>query len=326
MTLGFDRPLYLLPFDHRESFESGLFGLKPPLSPEQVASVTAAKRLVYDGFQAAVAGGVPREPAAILVDEQFGADLLRDAASQGIMTACPAEKSGQAEFTFEYGEDFARHIETFAPTFCKVLVRYNPAGDKAMNRRQANRLRRLSEYLRGTERKLLFELLVPAEPAELEQLGGDPRVYDLARRPRHMVNAILELQEAGVEPDVWKVEGLDRAEDCANVVEAARRNGRDRVACIVLGRGADLKRVSSWLTTAAGVPGFVGFAVGRSTFWDALFEWRHHRLTRDAAVAQIARRYREWADIFELTPGSAAHAAHLTRRALRRWENEGGRL
>ena len=119
--------------------------------------------MIYDAFKAAVAGGVPKERAGILVDEQFGAAILRDAAKQGFITACPAEKSGQDEFDFEYGPDFARHIEEFNPTFCKVLVRYNPEGDQELNRRQAARLKQLSDYLHASGRLYMFELLVPPD-------------------------------------------------------------------------------------------------------------------------------------------------------------------
>jgi len=299
MTLGYDRPLYVLPFDHRGSFESGLFGWKGALDAGQTARIAEAKQVIYDGFKAAVASGVPKERAGVLVDEQFGAAILRDAARQGYLTAAPVEKSGQKEFDFEYGEEFVRHIESFDPTFSKVLVRYNPEGDPALNRRQAARLRRLSEYLRGAGRRFMFELLVPAEKAELEELAGDQAAYDRTRRTRHMVDAIVGLQDAGVEPDVWKIEGLDRREDCAAVVAAARRGGRDGVGCIVLGRGADAAQVETWLTTAAGVPGFIGFAVGRTTFWDPLVAWRDRPVSRDAAVSEIARRYTRWCEVFE---------------------------
>jgi 5-dehydro-2-deoxygluconokinase len=298
MTVGFDRPLYILPFDHRGSFQSGLLGWKGTLSTEQRDRVAASKAIIYDGFLAAIAGGVPKARAGLLVDEQFGAAILRDAGARGFLTAAPAEKSGQHEFDFEYGDDYARHIEAFSPTFCKVLVRYNPAGDAATNRRQAARLRHLSEYLLREGRKFMFELLVPAEQAELEELHGDRRAYDRSRRPHHMVEAIHELQDAGIEPDVWKVEGLDHAEDCAAVVAAARRAGRANVGCIILGRGEDEAKVESWLSTAASVLGFIGFAVGRTTFWDALVGWRDGRTTREGAVAEIARRYAHWCQVF----------------------------
>jgi len=300
MMIGFDRDLYVLPFDHRGSFETKMFGWEGPLTGEQTAQIAAAKQVIYDGFKDAVAAGVPKEKAGILVDEEFGTAILRDAAAQGYATACPAEKSGQAEFDFDYGDDFARHIEMFDPTFCKVLVRYNPEGDRALNRRQAARLNRLSEYLQGKGRsRFMFELLVPAEEAQLQRLEGDKKAYDLKLRPRLMVDAIRELQGAGVEPDVWKIEGLDRREDCQKIVAAARHGGRDRVGCIILGRGEDEKKVREWLTTAAGVPGFIGFAVGRTDFWEPLVGWRSQRTTRESAVAEIARRYREFVDVFE---------------------------
>jgi myo-inositol catabolism protein IolC len=300
MTIGFERDLYVLPFDHRGSFETQMFGWEGPLTPEQTAKIADAKRVVYDGFRAAVAAGVPKDKAGILVDEQFGAAILRDAAAEGYATACPAEKSGQAEFDFEYGDDFARHIERFNPTFCKVLVRYNPEGDQALNTRQADRLRRLSEYLHAKSRsRFMFELLVPAEQAQLERLEGDKKAYDLELRPGLMVGAIRELQDAGVEPDVWKIEGLDRREDCERIVAAARRGGRDGVGCIVLGRGENEAKVREWLTTAAGVRGFIGFAVGRTDFWEPLVGWRTKQRTRESAVAEIARRYQEFVDIFE---------------------------
>jgi myo-inositol catabolism protein IolC len=226
MPRGYDRPLYIQPFDHRGSFQTKMFGWQSPLSDAQTAEIAAAKRVVYDGFLAALAGGVPKEKAGILVDEQFGAAILRDAASRNIVTACPAEKSGQHEFDFEYGEDFARHIEAFDPTFCKVLVRYNPEGDGALNKRQAARLKRLSEFLAARGRgRFMFELLVPAEKMQLDRLAGDKRVYDLELRPRLMVEAIRELQDRGVEPDLWKLEGLDRREDCERVVAAAALAG-----------------------------------------------------------------------------------------------------
>jgi 5-dehydro-2-deoxygluconokinase len=299
MTLGYNQPLYILPFDHRGSFQTGMFGWKGALSPEQTAQIAAAKQVIYDGLKAAVAAGVAKEHAGILVDEQFGAAILRDAVRSGYITCAPAEKSGQEEFDFEYGEDFAEHIEAFNPTFCKVLVRYNPEGDRDMNARQAARLQCLSDYLHAHDRKYMFELLVPATPGQLQQLGGDRKRYDLERRPALMVRAIRELQEAGVEPDLWKIEGLDRREDCAAVAETARRDGRVEVGCIVLGRGEDAAHVHTWLSTAAGVPGFIGFAVGRTTFWDPLVAWKDQKIAREAAVAEIARRYRQWVDVFE---------------------------
>ena len=300
-TLGFDKPLYILPFDHRGSFQKKMFGWDGKLTTQQTAEIAAAKGVIYDAFQASVHAAVPKDKAGILVDEQFGAEILHDAAREGYATCCPAEKSGQDEFDFEYGEEFADHIEAFHPAFCKVLVRYNPEGDPALNRRQSFRLSRLSEYLHTDQSRsrFMFELLVPPEKAQLDRLNGDKRAYDTELRPKLMAEAIQQLQDAGVEPDVWKIEGLDRQQDCERIVTAARREGRSQVGCIILGRGEDDMKVREWLMTAAAVPGFIGFAVGRTSFWQPLIDWRANKIKRDTAVGEIAQRYQEFVEIFE---------------------------
>jgi len=299
MITGYEKPLDILPFDHRHSYITGVFHWQEPLTPGQVEEIVASKQVIYDGFKAAVANTGVRDRAGILVDEAFGAALLHDAAARGYVTCVSTEKSGQDEFDFEYGDDFARHIEAVNPTFAKVLVRYNPEGDPTMNARQADRLRRLSDYLAGTGRLFMFELLVPPEPAQLERVNGSRAAYDRELRPTLMIDTIHALQDGGVEPDVWKIEGLDRREDCEKIVEAARRGGRTTVGCIVLGRGSDEQAVVRWLTVAASVTGFIGFAVGRTTWLDAVTKWRAHTIGREIAVARIARRFREWAAIFE---------------------------
>jgi myo-inositol catabolism protein IolC len=298
MELGYDRPLFILPFDQRSTFEKGLFGFKPPLTEDQTATIAASKQVVYDGFKLALSKGAPHETAGILVDEQFGAAILRDARAQGFTTCAPTERSGQEEFVFEYGDRWQDHIELFAPTFAKVLVRYNVENAEAMNRRQAGRLKELSDYCHQAGHRFMFELLVPMTLEQSDRLEGNQRLYDQHLRPSLMIAAIKELQQAGVEPDVWKVEGLDRRGDCEALVAAARREGRGKVGCIVLGRGADEQGVLAWLNAAAAVPGFIGFAIGRTSFWDALVGLRDRTLSREAAVVRIAARYAEWIQAF----------------------------
>ena len=299
MNFGYNRPLYLLPFDHRHSFVTGLFNFDPPLTVDQHEAIADSKRVIYDGFREALGQDVPAASAAILVDEEFGADILRDAVKRGYLTALSTEKSGSHEFEFEYGSAFAEHIEAFGPTFAKVLVRYNPAGDAALNRRQTARLKQLSDYCRSANQLFMFELLVPATKEQMDRAPADKHTYDLQIRPELMLQAIRTLQDGGVEPDVWKIEGLDRREDCERVVVVVRRDGRDDVGCIVLGRGADEERVAAWLETAASVPGFIGFAVGRTTFWEAVADYEAHNASRQEAVSRVAHRYRQWVTIFD---------------------------
>lgn len=299
MNLGYDKALYLLPFDHRHSYVKSLFKVDPPLSAEQTARVCDSKQLIYEGFLAAVEKGVPRQAGGILVDEEFGTEILRDAQRRGFVTALSTEQSGSEEFEFEYGADFAHHIESFEPTFAKALVRYNVEGDEELNRRQAGRLKQLSDHCRRSRRRFMFELLVPATEAQLQRHDGDRDAFDRDLRPTLMQEAIRQLQNVGVEPDVWKVEGMAQSGDCQRIVATARCGGRDTVGCIVLGRGADAAKVRRWLATAAAVPGFIGFAVGRTTFWDALVGWQAQTKTRSEAVEQIAARVLEWVRTFE---------------------------
>jgi myo-inositol catabolism protein IolC len=301
MTLGYDQPLYLLAFDHRGSFEKGLFGAKEPVSDQVKAGIVDAKEVIFEGHLEAVKGGaVPAAAAGVLVDEQFGTTVARSAKMEGTPLAMPVERSGQDEFQFQYGDDFAAHIEAFDPTFSKVLVRYNPEGDAELNQRQTERLARLSRWLREHDRKFLFELLVPATTEQLDRYEGQS-AYDKELRPSLVVEVIQRLQAADVEPDVWKIEGLDMAEDCQRVVAQAQSGRRDGVVCIILGRGADEAQVIEWLRVAASVKGFDGFAVGRTIWFDALQGFLAGHVSREEAVHTIAGRYKEMYDAYVST-------------------------
>jgi myo-inositol catabolism protein IolC len=300
MTLGYDGKLYILAFDHRGSFQKKMFGIEGDPNDEQTATISDAKHLIFEGMLKAVEQGAEPGVTGVLVDEQFGApkNVPGDARERGLLLAMPVEKSGQNEFDFEYGDDFGAHIERFDPDFSKVLVRYNPDGDAGMNERQTARLKRLSDWLHERDRKFLFELLVPAEDAQFEAVGGDSDRYDAELRPELMRRAITELQEAGVEADIWKIEGIDTQEDCRRIAETCRRDGRDGVTCVVLGRGADDAKVEHWLRQGAPVEGYAGFAIGRTIWWDALKGFLDGNLERDAAAQQIADNYLRFVRVY----------------------------
>ncbi len=299
MRLGYDGTLFLLAFDHRGSFQAKFFGIEGAPGPDEAARIIDAKRVIFEGLQRALGEGVPAPSAGVLVDEQFGTQIAQDAKQAGLVVAMPAEKSGQLEFDFEYGTEFASHIQAFDPTFIKVLVRYNPEGDGAMNARQSMRLKELSDWLHQTGRLFLFELLVPAEQDQLEAVGNDGLRYDRELRPDLMRVAIAQLQESGVEPDVWKIEGIDDPDRCAEIAEQCRMAGRDDVACVVLGRGADDAAVDTWLRAARNVPGYQGFAIGRSIWWNALRFFVDGAMAREEAVAQIAINYRRFIAVYQ---------------------------
>lgn len=298
MTLGYDESLYILAFDHRGSFQKKFFGVTGEPNAEETVRISDAKQVIFEGLLRALDEGASRDSAGFLVDEQFGADIARKGKAEGLNFAMPVEKSGQEEFDFQYGDDFGGHILEFDPTFSKVLVRCNPEGDREMNERQAARLARLGDWLHENGRTYLFELLVPAEPVQLEAVGGDEDRYDKELRAGLMQRAIQELHDAGVEPDIWKIEGLDRREDCEMISAEARSGGRDGVACVVLGRGADDSAVDHWLRMGSGVPGYIGFAIGRSIWWDPLKGYVGGTTPRDDATRQIAANYRRFIDVY----------------------------
>ncbi len=300
MALGYDGKLYILAFDHRGSFQKKMFGIAGDPTPEQTATIADAKQLIYEGMALAADRGVENEAVGVLVDEQFGGDIPREAKQKGLKLAMPVEKSGQDEFDFEYGDDFGAHIERFDPDFSKVLVRYNPDGDAVVNERQLGRLKRLADWLHDNDRKFLFELLVPAEPAQLDAVGGDTDRYDAELRPELMRRAIEAIQDFGIEVDIWKIEGVDAQADAQMLAEQTRSGeGRENVVCVLLGRGASDAKVDHWLREAAPVDGFVGFAIGRSIWWDALRGFLDGAVSREAAASRIADNYLRFIKVYE---------------------------
>ena len=295
--------LFILAFDHRASLPATLGLESAPADASRERLVHEAKRLAWLGLRKA-SPDVPAGSAGFLVDEELGAAVAVEVKPSGVILAMPVEKSGSDVFEFAY-TNWQDHIEQFDPDFVKVLVRWNPEGDSDANRIQAERLALLSAWLREHERRLLFELLVPATQAQLVSVNGDSAVYDTTIRPRLACGAIEGIRSAGVEPDIWKLEGVDERSQAEQLVRTATEGGRDRVRCVVLGRGADDRQVDEWLRVASGVDGFCGFAVGRSIWADAIRDWIRGRSSADAAIDAIAELYRHFVNVYMATEAGA---------------------
>jgi len=292
------KELLILAFDHRASFIEKMFEIKnrQPTSEEK-RQIEDYKKIIFDGFKLSLKKNVPKEIAGLLVDEEFGSNVLREAKKDGLKFAMPVEKSGQEEFDFEYGEDFAKHIEEFDPTFVKVLVRYNPENDATSNKKQLQRLKKLSDYLQQKKRTFLFELIVPATATQLSKLKGSKETYDKEMRPKLMVDSIKEIQAAGVEPAIWKLEGVDKPESAKAVVKQAQSKGR-KVGVITLGRGESKEKVQEWLKVGAKIPGIIGFAVGRTIFWQPLADHKSGKINRKEAIERISQNYGEFTELW----------------------------
>jgi myo-inositol catabolism protein IolC len=301
MALGYDGKLYFLAFDHRGSFQKKMFGIEGDPTPEETERITDSKHLIFEGMvKATEIGSVTGDHVGVLVDEQFGGTVPQQAKQDGLKLAMPVEKSGQNEFDFQYGDDFGEHILEFDPDFSKVLVRYNPDDEAELNRRQLERLKRLADWLHDNDRKFLFELLVPATDEQLASVDGDEERYDAELRPELMRRAIAETQDFGCEVDVWKIEGVDAREDAEMLAKQTRvGSGREGVVCVLLGRGASDEKVDQWRRAASPVEGFVGFAIGRSIWWDALKGYLDGSIEREAAATQIAENYVRFIRVYE---------------------------
>jgi myo-inositol catabolism protein IolC len=290
--------LLILAFDHRSSFTEKLFGIKGRQpTAEEKRQIEDYKKIIFAGFRSALDKGVPKEIAGLLVDEEYGTEVLLEAKKNGLVFAMPVEKSGQDEFDFEYGDKYGEHIQKFDPTFVKVLVRFNPESDQVTNQRQLARLKRLNDYLQKIQKPFLFELIVPATARQLEALGGSREAYDQTVRPKLMVESLRAFQAAGIEPAIWKLEGVDSPHDAKALVAQAQSNGR-KSGIITLGRGESKEHVQKWLKVGARIPGIIGFAVGRTIFWQPLVDYKTGKTSRKEAAEKIALNYVEFSDLW----------------------------
>jgi myo-inositol catabolism protein IolC len=256
----------------------------------------AAKSMIFEGLRAALPA-VTYGRAGVLVDERYGQDVIdavkRGGLSRPVVLAVPVEASGHDWFTLEWGDQWLGHVETIRPDYAKVLVRDNPDFDPAEREQQFGRLAQVSSGLHGIGVPLLYELLVPATSAQLDQAGQDAAAYDRDIRPGLVVRVIADNQAHGIEPTLWKVEGLETVEAAQQVAEQAKAGGRT-TDLIVLGRDAPADRLDHWLEVASQVSAFVGFAIGRSIWEDAVRSYEasgQSEAAARAASSQVAERY-----------------------------------
>ena len=297
---GYPNDLYILAFDHRGTLTKGLLGVegRQP-SEEEVARVSSMKDIIFDGFLEAKSKGINGGDPAILVDETFGLQVQQKAKEMGIKFAAPVEKSGQKIFDFEYGEDFGEKIKEVNADFVKVLVRWNPSDNSETRQVQGERIKTLSERLDQDDRKFLLEFLVPATDEQLASVNGDQARYDSEIRPTLAVQVVEEMRERGADPDIWKIEGLDTVEDNENISKVIKDGGREDVIAVVLGRGANDKKVNEWLRAGSSVDGYKGFAIGRSIFWNSLKDWHEEQIPREQAVEEIAQAYLGFISVYQ---------------------------
>lgn len=298
-NLGYKKPLYILAFDHRATFATELFNKSKisELSDDEKESIKEFKMLVYKGFKDSVEKLIPTDYAAILCDEEFGEEVLIDAKHNGFKTILTIEKSRQEEFDFQY-ENFGEHIEKFKPTFAKVLIKYNPKDSEALKKRQQDKLKILNDYCHNNNHKFLLEVLVLPTKEQFERVNGKREEYDVKLRPELTAEVIKTLQTKGIEPDVWKLEGMETAGDYSGVIKEAKSGGRDNVGIVILGRGAKEEKVTQWLRVGSEVHGVIGFAVGRTIFWDVIEKFYKGQIGKAEVIAKVSSNFQNFYRLF----------------------------
>jgi 5-dehydro-2-deoxygluconokinase len=298
-SLGYEKPLYILPFDHRATFATELFGKKSinDLTEEERELIREFKMLIYKGFKKAVEQKVPTDNAAILCDEEFGEEVLLDARHNGYITILTIEKSGQETFEFQY-ENFKEHIEKFKPTFTKVLIKYNPKDSEEIKEKQQKNLKIISDYSHENTYKFLLEVLVLPTKEQLKQVGGSRDDYDVKLRPELTAEVVRSFQARGIEPDVWKLEGMDSANDYAGVIDEVKSGGREKVSIVILGRGAKEEKLEQWLKMGSKVNGVTGFAVGRTIFWNPIEKFYKGEIGKAEVIETISQKFQDFYTVF----------------------------
>ncbi|MDP2638183.1 MAG: DUF2090 domain-containing protein [Candidatus Levybacteria bacterium] len=271
--LGYTKNLFILPFDHRASFAK-MFGFTN-LTQKEKEYIVLAKKLIYEAFKKAVSQSVPQDQSAILVDEEYSDVVLKDATQQGFTTILTTEKSGQEGFTFEYGRNFTEHIEKYNPTFAKALIRYNPNVDWS-------NLKVLSDYCHNHGHKFLLEMLMGLDSVNAQ----------------NFLPAIERLRKKGIEPDVWKLEGMENKSDYESVVAKIREGDRQNVGLVILGRGESKEQVEEWIKAGKNVKGVIGFAVGRTMFSQPLIDYKNGKIDEEKLIGRISNNFQQLYKLF----------------------------
>lgn len=277
--------IYMLAFDHLVEFED-IFVAGATPTADEIALTREAKRVIFKGVQRAVTLGVPLANAAILADEHYASAVMDEARDSGIAYSMPVDPPLGGVIL---AEGWRESLKRYKPTWAKPLLWYNVEGDKNKNRRQVEDTKILQDWLHSNDQQMLLEILIPAEPHQVEATAGNTTRYQAEYLPNLITAAMDEIYSAGIRPEVWKIEGVPTVEGSKAIGDVATATGAE---CLVLGRGADAATVGQWLNLAGSTDGYRGFAVGRTIWQQPVIDWKRTR-DDDRLIEEIAQRYRQ---------------------------------
>lgn len=286
--------LYILPFDHRGSFQKMLFPGSETLNEDQKSIIKNYKRVIFESIKL-IGERRGYHDLAILVDEEYGYDIHKECKQLGIRNLVTTEKSGQKVFDFQYA-DWKEHLLDIHPTYAKALIRVVIGEDNSL---QNARLKELGDFCAAKKIGFLIEPLIEPSAEDLALVGGDKKRFDAELRPQKFAEAVKEMHAAGVQPDVWKIEGTETKEAMDVCSMAAFDGGKPGVQIVILGRGETQPKVDHWLAVSAKSRGVTGFAVGRTVFGEVITQLHAGVLTPEQASQKIAENYQHCIDVFE---------------------------
>lgn len=285
------RNLFMLPFDHRASFSRDLLGIDGAPNPAQTQKISKLKNIIFMAFLNSYAK-YRNDNLAILVDEQFGGEVIKGCKDLSVDYAISVEKSGQKIFDFEYGKDYGKHLNKIKPTYAKVLVRYHPINTQD-NEIQLQRLFELNKYCQKHNIKLLFELLLNPTEEDLQKAGSREQ-FDNTVRADLMAQSVREVRSV-LKPDLWKLEGMNSVEEWNKITSVLDPDEK----IIVLGRGENKDNVEKWLEIAAKIPNIIGFAIGRTIFYEALKNYLVKTKNEAQTITEISSNFDHFITIWK---------------------------
>lgn len=279
--------LFILPFDHRSSFLRDILDLSRKPDKKEKEKIKKFKNIIFEGFLSVANKEKYKSKFGILVDEEYGEEILKKAKKEKVIVCLPVEKSGEEELSLEYGKKFKEHVDKFKPDFVKILIRYNPLNLKT-NKKQLRILSEINEL--SKKYKIILELLVP--PAKEEK---ELKNYDKKIRQERTIGAIEEIKKV-IHVNVWKLEGFEKNQ-WQKVINTVPKQSK----IIFLGRGQDKKKVIRWLKSAAPFEKIIGFAIGRTVFLETLKKYHKGKISGEKAVKTIAGNFKNFVELWRKT-------------------------
>ena len=306
MTTGYDKPLYILPFDHRIPYGEEVFGFREPMRPEQIAIVAASKQVIYEGLQAGDGRtACPRSgPASWSTRNSAPTSCATPIAAA---TRSPADrKKRAARIRFRLRRAVCR-------AYRSVSIRRSPKSwcittrkeKSAANQQQTARLRQHLRLSAGSKKRLLHVRAdrAPPEEAQLTKVGGDKQhttsncAWADGRRDD-------QCRTWASSPTSGRSKGSIVAK-MPSVLAGHAATVASRWAASFLAAAKIEQKVSDW---AAGhrprtVPGYIGFAVGPIDVFRPLVGRQRKRCARRSGRSEMAGRFEDWIEVFRHCQG-----------------------